>query len=330
MNTALPVLFLLASARAQAEPPCSLNGKASTVNGKASCVCDKPWSGALCETMNFKPATYPQGYGMAPNLTSWGGNTIYDAASKEYHIYVSAMTNHCPLQTWGKNSRIDHGVSKTITGPYALRDVAINTWAHNSAPIALKDGTFAIVHIGTGTGPPNGGQNCNKSAYDGPLLAPDAADAHTTADSYVASTAGGSTIHTAKSLAGPWYVLLRVCCLLCCAVLLCALLIWLLALLHPPAADKEHREPLMKNTLGGCNNPAPWVHPNGTIFCVCGGSLKSAESICGPWTTVTSFSHKGGPAGNYEDPFLYTDHNGHFHLIYHVYVPKPAYTCINR
>ena len=28
-------------------------------------------------------------------------------------------------------------------------------------------------------------------------------------------------------------------------------------------------EPLSPNTLGGCNNPAPWVHPrNGTIFIV--------------------------------------------------------------
>ena len=46
------------------------------------------------------------------------------------------------------------------------------------------------------------------------------------------ATTAGSTIHVAKSLDGPW-------------------------------------EPLSPNTLGGCNNPAPWVHPrNGTIFIV--------------------------------------------------------------
>ena len=46
------------------------------------------------------------------------------------------------------------------------------------------------------------------------------------------TTTAGSTIHVAKSLHGPW-------------------------------------EPLSPNTLGGCNNPAPWVHPrNGTIFIV--------------------------------------------------------------
>ena len=67
---------------------------------------------------------------------------------------------------------------------------------------------------------------------------------------------GGSTIHTSKSLDGPWV-------------------------------------PLANNTLGGCNNPAPWVHPNGTIYIVCGGTLKRSESISGPWETVTHFSHQG-------------------------------------
>jgi hypothetical protein len=45
---------------------CSLNGVCSG----GSCDCDKPWSGATCETMNFKPVTFPQGYGMAPNVTT--------------------------------------------------------------------------------------------------------------------------------------------------------------------------------------------------------------------------------------------------------------------
>jgi hypothetical protein len=56
------------------------------------------------------------GYGMAPNLTSWGGNAILDPATGLYHIFVSAMTNGCPLSSWGHNSRIDHGVAESITG----------------------------------------------------------------------------------------------------------------------------------------------------------------------------------------------------------------------
>ena len=42
---------------------------------------------------------------------------------------------------WTGNSRIEHGVADTITGPYKMVDVAIPTWSHNSAPVALEDGT---------------------------------------------------------------------------------------------------------------------------------------------------------------------------------------------
>jgi hypothetical protein len=62
------------------------------------------------------------------------------------------------------------------------------------------------------------------------------------------------------------------------------------------------------------------VHTNGTIYIVCGGSFIRAESISGPWVTVSNLNPKGsGPSGNYEDPFLYNDKRG-WHLIYHVFV----------
>jgi hypothetical protein len=158
----LPAIALLAllgslAAAAPSPPDCSLNGEKKG----GACVCDKPWSGPECSTMNFKPVTFPQGYGMAPKLTSWGGNAIEDPESGKFHIFVSAMTNNCTLQTWGRNSRIEHGIADTVTGPYKFVDVAIPTWSHNSAPIALKDGTFAIVHIGAGVGPVDGGTNCS-------------------------------------------------------------------------------------------------------------------------------------------------------------------------
>lgn len=371
----VPTLVLLTTYQALATagsaptpPDCSLNGE----KRGGVCVCDKPWSGPDCSTLNFKPVTFPQGYGMAPKLTSWGGNAIEDPQTGKYHIFVSAMTNNCTLQTWGKNSRIEHGIADTITGPYKFVDVAIPTWSHNSAPIALKDGTFAIVHIGTGVGPVDGGANCSNQPPPAPPVQTPckglaslpgwncsahvcAGDGHTDpgqcgpdlgepqldckldddqgcaaaaakvcaatkgctafglshiweggraaklfssskvltnnpdwsvwskvpqAESSVSAPAAGSTIHTATSLNGPWV-------------------------------------PLMKNTLGSCNNPAPWVHKNGTIYCLCGNTVLRSENISGPWAHISSLSHSGGPAGSYEDPFLYTDERG-WHLIYHV------------
>ena len=109
-------MLAIALAQGPAPPACSLNGE---LQG-GTCVCDKPWSGPQCSTMNFKPVTcklaqplqrspplspspflqsavdtdasplcagivtVPQGYGMSPNLTSWGGNTLMDPISGEF------------------------------------------------------------------------------------------------------------------------------------------------------------------------------------------------------------------------------------------------------
>jgi len=236
--------------------------------------------------------------------TTWGGNAIYNKATSDYHMFVSRMTNNCPLSSWGSNSRIDHAVSKTLTGPYTFKDVAVPTWSHNAAPIALHDGTFAIVHIGTGTGSATGGSNCTTKPLDAGWMPQlhtfqsyrkAGAAAAAAAAAEVSPAAAGSTIHVSKSLEGPWL-------------------------------------PLSPNTLGGCNNPAPWVHANGTIYIVCGGSFMRSESISGPWKTVATFSHTGGPAGAYEDPFLYNTDRG-YHLIYHVYNtgenPPHGHECVN-
>eukprot|EP00041_Stephanoeca_diplocostata_P005948 m.71682 g.71682 ORF g.71682 m.71682 type:complete len:549 (+) comp16090_c0_seq1:181-1827(+) len=65
----------------------------------------------------------------------------------------------------------------------------------------------------------------------------------------------------------------------------------------------------------GSNNPAPWVHPNGTIYIVFTNSnmgLWRADSWAGPYTFVTS-----GACGGGEDPSLWIDKRGHWHCLYH-------------
>lgn len=65
--------------------------------------------------------------------------------------------------------------------------------------MTLKDGTYAIFHIGTGTGSPNGGENCTATHSDAQLP-------WETFQEYdeKSATVDGSTIHTSKSVAGPW------------------------------------------------------------------------------------------------------------------------------
>lgn len=251
---------------------CSLNGRC--LGGE--CRCDKPWAGSDCGTMRFKPVRFPQGYGMTPNITSWGGGAIFDG--QLYHAYIHTLANHCPLAC-GANSRIDHGVSDTITGPYEFKDVAVPVDARNSAPITLPEGAgFAIFHISEGNSNPEDIVHCpqplaatsNRRSPRFPcpnntaLLAPGVA---TRTDPERA----GSTIHTSKSLDGPWL-------------------------------------PLIPNTLGMCSNPAPHVAKNGTFFVVCNHNmLLRADNLHGPWLPVTSLDNVtngigGGVPGHWEDP----------------------------
>ena len=263
MPAALALALVTASQSADTSPTtpaCSLNGE--LVDGK--CQCDKPWKGSACEFMDLLPVTYPQGYGMPhaglKNITTWGGNILYDNATGTHHLYVSRMSNDCNLVSYTTNSRIDHAVSSTgPTGPYAFHDVAIPTFSHNAAPIVLPDGTYAIFHVGAGTGPPDGGLNCsNRTAGHPPSVLDSSWRPYQDLGRTQRTTYG---VHVSKSLDGPWTAV-----------------------------------PGVK----ACNNPAPWIHPNGTIYLWC-GSLLRADSIAGPYTKVGNQTLSGtGVAGHLE------------------------------
>ena len=292
---------------------CSLNGRCVVASRNqndfdkdashttTTCVCEKPWSGDYCEELLFLPTKgtasctangnntataasilAPQGYGMTPNTTTWGGNILVEpinASHTKYHLYVSRMTNDCPLTHWQTNSRIDHAVSvNNMEGPYEFSDVAIPTFSHNPAPIVLQNATrgkFAIFHIGAATTGPNGGKNCTSP------LAMQRQLQHSVMP-------GG--IHVSDSFNGPW-------------------------------------KPVLDHNLPNCNNPAPWVHPtNGTLYVLCAhgkSTLYRSQhgSVEGPYEYVTEFQPKSqAPVPtNYEDPFLYTDANNNFHVLYHAY-----------
>ena len=255
MKTRIAVSALLAlvgaASACSSDSDCSLNGVCNGATGV--CTCDKPWTGSLCENLQFKPVSFPQGYGMLPNVTTWGGGVIQGKDGK-FHLFVSRMTNDCPLSTWTVNSRIDHAVADRVVGPYTFRDVAVNTWAHNAAPVTLADGTYALYHIGKGTGGPDSGKNCSSAgSITRRVSFSESGSSSSSRSSSRRST--GSTIHVSKSLDGPWVPL--------------------------------------ENTLGGCNNPAPWVHPNGTIYVGCGTSLKRATEPQGPYVDVSVSSEAG-------------------------------------
>lgn len=124
---------------------------------------------------------------------------------------------------------------------------------------------------------------------------PPAARVVETAPAAAAKAAAGSTVHTAPSLNGPW-------------------------------------TPFPGFGVPSCNNPAPLLHPNGTLFLGCDSTtIWAAPGLRGPWARVAEFPPPGSvpPQGGYEDLFLWIDKRGAWHALFHVWsteIPAP-YTC---
>jgi hypothetical protein len=232
-----------------------------------------------------------QGYGMSPKMqhgvnSSWGAQILQDSAGT-YHIFVNVIAGQCLLNTWGRNSRVDHGVSPNATGPFTYVGQALDTFASNPAVIVLSDASpfkYAMFHIGNGSG--SAPTNCTA----GPAAAAAADASNFGAVEWVDRTrsAGAAlfdsnAISVATSFDGPWV-------------------------------------PLEGNTLPSCDNPAPMSHPNGTLYAFCSDQLYRADHLTGPWSKVgRAISHtgSGSPADvHFEDPHLYTNARG-FHLLFH-------------
>ena len=107
-------------------PPCSLNGE---ISGGA-CTCYEPWTGADCSTLDVLPAPPVRGYGMDPNIYTWGGSVaLLDDGL--YHMYVAEMSGNCSLNSWGSHSLVTHATSPTPEGPFVRQDTALPVWSHN-------------------------------------------------------------------------------------------------------------------------------------------------------------------------------------------------------
>ena len=132
--------------------------------------------------------------------------------------------------------------------------------ASNPDILDLGNGKFALLHIGMGSGSPNGGK-CNYIvateirclSFQG-----DICSNHIPEQFSEIGEREGSRIHISNSLYGPWI-------------------------------------PLEQNTLQCYNNPSVFKNGNGTIFYLCFKSIgvfemKSAMDIRGPWYDVKTIN----------------------------------------
>ena len=205
---------------------CSLNG----VCQDEVCECDRAWSGDACDRLAIMPHpdNYVPAYGWSPNVSSWGGNMIFEPKTQLWHLYVAEMAddagNFCGLHEWQSHSRVAHAVSKDPMGVFKKVDVALPQEAHNPSPMYLENGSsvgpYLLFHIGSASAKTV--SNCSGPAENQQGIKPlDDPDAHS---ALIRSDTGFSSfLHTASNPNGPWT--------------------------PQPAIS--------------CNNPAPMQHPNG-------------------------------------------------------------------
>ena len=101
---------------------CSLNG--DCLSGR--CSCTSSWTGDHCQHLALKPLPAgPSGYGVSPNVSSWGGSIFHNDSEPEslFHLYVTEEAFGKGLSSWRTASQIVHAVSKRPLGPYTRRDV---------------------------------------------------------------------------------------------------------------------------------------------------------------------------------------------------------------
>ena len=106
---------------------CSFNGECRGARAEQEraehevfqCLCDPGWTGQYCEQLKLLPPRNGSGLQnmLTGNLTStWGGSVIYSAQDDQYHMYFSEISRHCGIHRWISNSVVSHAVS---AGPQA-------------------------------------------------------------------------------------------------------------------------------------------------------------------------------------------------------------------
>ena len=79
---------------------CMLNG--ACTGGR--CHCDRGWRGDDCGSIAARP-TAPdldtqRAWPPANGASSWGGNSVYDSADKNWHLFVSPVDLECGMDCW--------------------------------------------------------------------------------------------------------------------------------------------------------------------------------------------------------------------------------------
>ena len=338
-----PLIFLLASVlRADSqtsgvpqgggacvtEDDCSLGG----VCESSKCKCDAWFTGATCALLNLQAPVDTRGGTCGPafdNYHSWGGRTIYDAADKQFHAYISFLCKHNNLGAWTTQSASAHFTTDSPAGEYTwgaeqctadgICTPSIIPWSHNTVALSdvsfPSDARFQIFHVGDGIVPPAQWSPCWNASEAGPgwtpPTAPRALDATGWSVGAPASTSApnpGNTAYVTSAPAsdGPWTRELD------------------------NAGVPINFTGSWTDALAG--NPAPLVMPDGSVNlyftatpCPPNSGAKASNCIAVATSTTGSLGPYQMRAARHpitypesEDPSVFRDPRGNYHLLTNV------------
>ena len=314
-----PRVLLIASAAALGclvDEDCSLNGVCDGARG--ACVCGAGWRGASCGELAVVAGSAALGYhNMTPGVgASWGANAVF--AEGAWHAFVAEMTHNCTLNDYGSNSRIIRATSTTgPAGPYAFAEVVVAPFAHNPTVRALPDGSFVLFMIG---GTPATERNCSSSSSSS---SSSAGISRARASSATDDDPSGIAVSWAPRVTGPWSA--------------------------PRRVEFSHYNGTQLNC--SFTNPSPHVLANGSVLLAFQGGychsiipgvgeenigVALAPAWGGVYALLTGRPVVQPPpwcvAGLGEDPFLWQDGAGHFHMLIHgmCYAPFNAIHAFSR
>lgn len=284
---------------------CSLNGLCNA--GK--CVCDAPWTGDTCGKLSFAPGRAHAVFGKPlcayhgadRSTTTWGGSVLrVPEEGGRLYMWVAEMVEHCDLGAWQTNSQIALATATDPLGAFERIDTVLPPWGHNPQAIRAPDAEHGSVYVlyALGDGVPINGPPVNCSA--GEASEEQQLQQRRTPSADNGTITANFTVSWAASPRGPYE---RV---------VCQILDW------PENWDYGAH---------GNWNPAPVVHPNGTIYLMDhtsslgfmnGEAIIAADTWRGPYRIVASNTYPSwvGHVWRAEDPYMWLDARLNWHTLY--------------
>ena len=278
----------------QTDDDCNLNG--ICLPFIRTCKCDPGWASSDCAALNLRPAKRDSGFNTTSQGTSsWGSKIIHDLEDpKLFHLFLAEFTDDCGLDYWSPYSRIIRAESTTgPAGPYAFAQEVVGAFAHNPAVIhSPAERKFLLYYIGCPQSLP---ETCTRPSFScgpGNFINGESGVSLQSSTDLKTWRFEGQILKGADDDT------------------------WDADVTNPsPFPLYPHHDKTSEILLAyrGC----PYNCPDSELL-----NLATAPSYSGPYTKIQSQPLFSAPN---EDPFIWRDKRGHFHMLTHSLEPEGGF-----